>query len=223
MKAGGGWHASNAARLWHATTILLFLVLLATGAILHFAVPSLGRAGYTLVVRLHDIAGIAFSAVLVIYLVFVFASGYRVHYLPRWHGLGDRVRAQARWYLAGGSGSPPAAGEAAASRFNALQQLTYFLVVFLLLPLLVVSGLLYFLEVWGAGAADPALRAWRLGWLARIHEVSAFAGAAYLLVHAYMALGTATGRARLGFMFGGRAPAGTSGPPHDSERREKSP
>lgn len=172
-------------RLWHAMTALLFIVLTVTGVILHFTGPGFTPISYAAATTLHDVGGIALAVLYGLYLVFVFATGYWRHYIPAGHGLGRRVKAQVISYTAGTGRDEPAVAAIGETRFNALQQLAYLMVVFGLLPLLVVTGLLYL--YYPAYVPDAVLGLAGLWPVALAHYALGISGTAYLIIHVYMA------------------------------------
>ncbi len=191
-------------RLWHAMTALLFLVLTVTGVVLHFAGPGLTPIDYTLATKLHDVSGIALAILYGIHLILVFGSGYWRHYIPAHQGLWSRAKAQIIFYSIGlGRDEPRATTSPGESRFNALQQLTYLIVVFGLVPLLIVTGLLYL--YYPAYVPDEVLGLAGLWPVALAHYALGILGTAYLIIHIYMATVGPNVRSSLQLMTIGRA------------------
>jgi thiosulfate reductase cytochrome b subunit len=192
-------------RLWHAMTALLFLVLTVTGLVLHFAGPGLTPIDYAVATTLHDVSGIVLAVLYGIYLIFVFATGYWRHYIPARQGLWSRLKGQVVFYSIGlGREEPrataPPPGE---TRFNALQQLTYLMVNFGLLPLLIVTGLLYL--YYPGYVPDAVLGLAGLWPVALAHYALGILGLAYLIIHVYMATVGPNAGASLRLMTVGRA------------------
>jgi thiosulfate reductase cytochrome b subunit len=98
------------------------------------------------------------------------------------------------------------AGSTADSRFNVLQQLSYLVVVFALLPLIIVTGLLYL--YYPAFVPETVLGLAGLWPLALAHCALGILGAAYLVVHVYMATVGPNAGASLRFMTIGRISRG---------------
>lgn len=191
-------------RLWHGITALLFLVLTATGLVLHFAAPGFTPINYAAATTLHDVSGILLAVAYAIHLIVIFATGYWRHYIPAGQGLWRRVKSQVIFYAIGmGRDEPrttPPPGEA---RFNALQQLTYLMVIFGLLPLLIVTGLIYL--YYPAFVPEEVLGLAGLWPIALTHYALGILGTTYLIIHIYMASVGPNAGASLRLMTTGRA------------------
>jgi thiosulfate reductase cytochrome b subunit len=191
-------------RLWHWITAILFISLTITGAVLHFATPNFTLIDYAAATTLHDIGGILLAVFYGIYLLMLIGTGYWRQYIPARQGLWKRLMAQVAYYSTGMARDKPGnAVLAVGTRFNALQQLTYFFVVFGLLPLLVVTGLIYLYPQYvprevlvGLGGLWP---------VALAHYVVGILGAAYLIVHIYIATSSPDAGADFRLMTTGRA------------------
>ncbi len=169
-------------RIWHWLTAALFLVLTLTGIDLHFAdADSALIMDYGWANSLHDWTGLALSGIYVAFLVLALGTGYGRNYVPEWRGLGGEVRHQIGVYLRGGD---PQIG--AETRFNPLQRLSYLLIVFGVLPLLVVTGLIF---LYYPGIAPQRFMGMAGLWpIAQGHYLLAILGTAFLVVHIYMGL-----------------------------------
>ncbi len=179
-------------RLWHGTTALLFLLLLASGTVLHF-----GFGGYRTATVLHEWSGILLAASWIPHLVWLAVSGFGRRYRPvgempdAWSLLRAHLRAM-------GTGDP-LPGDAGEGEINRLRAIAYRSVLYLLTPLLILTGLLYL--------APERLPQRLLGlagtWpVALAHHLLAVAVFLFLLAHLFMlAFGPAPGR-RLRRIFG---------------------
>jgi thiosulfate reductase cytochrome b subunit len=190
-------------RLWHGLTALLFVVLTLTGVVLHFAAPGLTVIDYAVATSLHDISGILLAVFYGIHLIFLFGTGYWRHYLPARQGLWRRVKEQVVHYSIGlGRDEPRVAPSPGQARFNALQQLAYLIVVFGLLPLLIVTGLLYL--YYPAYVPNTVLGLAGLWPVALVHYAAGILGTIYLMVHIYLATVGPNAGASLRLMTVGR-------------------
>jgi thiosulfate reductase cytochrome b subunit len=189
-------------RLWHWLTALSFILLTITGIILHFGSPGGAALSYDTATALHDVSGIFMSVLYGVHLVFMIGTGYWRHYIPRGEKLWARLKAQVVFYTAGLGRNGPYAGSTADARFNVLQQLSYLVVVFALLPLMIVTGLLYL--NYPAFVPETVLGLAGLWPLALAHYALGILGAAYLVVHVYMATVGPNAGASLRFMTIGR-------------------
>lgn len=181
-------------RLWHWATALLFLVLMVTGAGMHFARPGFPLS-FACARRLHEAAGILLAVAYLGYLGGLLASGRWRCYLPPRRGLLERWREQVTFYAVGavrGEAPPPAA--APGRPFNALQASIYCAVAFGLLPALVGTGVAY---LFPEAAPARVLGLAGLWPLALAHFGLAVIAVVFLLTHVYAATLGVDARARL--------------------------
>ncbi|MBF0125602.1 MAG: cytochrome b/b6 domain-containing protein [Magnetococcales bacterium] len=136
-------------RVWHWSNALAFLVLVTTGVSLHFAAPGAPLIPFNTARILHNLFGILLTAGWVGFVVGTLTSGNGRHYRPRFPGLAGRLLTQALFYGVGifrNAHHPfPATREA---KFNPLQQVTYLMVMFAAMPVLILSGLGFFFHDW---------------------------------------------------------------------------
>jgi len=172
-------------RLWHWASAVLILILVASGLSLHYAHPDALLIPFPVARQMHAVAGIALAACYVGFLVGNAASGNWRQYLACRPGFAARAWVQTRYYLwdifQGRPQPYPATSEV---KFNALQQIVYALVMYLALPVLAGSGLLFMFpevapdHVWGVDGLLP---------IAMTHYVTAFGVVMFVLGHAYLA------------------------------------
>lgn len=182
-------------RVWHWTNALLILILGVTGISVHFADPALPLVDFALAIRIHHVAGVTLVAAYLFFVVANIVSGNWWQFVPKPPGILKRLIAQARWYSCGifrGEPSPHVVTQDA--RFNVLQALTYWNVMYLLMPTVIVSGLLY---LYPEFAPDQLFGFDGLLPIAMLHYLAAAAILLFMLSHIY--LGT-TGRT-VGAMF----------------------
>jgi thiosulfate reductase cytochrome b subunit len=169
-------------RVWHWLQALAILLLMVTGIEIH--VTRTGIMDFALAVRAHNILGFIVIANAAFAALYHLASGEIRQYLPRPQGFFGQAIAQARFYLSGMFRAEGHPFEKRPDRkLNPLQQLTYLVILNLLLPLQVVTGLL----MWGAQEWPIVDRAFGgLAVLAPIHTLGAWMFAAFLLMHVYL-------------------------------------
>lgn len=172
-------------RLWHWGNALLIVGLAVSGVSLHFADPKLSLLEFSVAAAVHRFAGVALILFYVGFLVGNLSSGAWRRFLPQRSGLVSRCLAQARYYGWGrfrGEASP-AAASAGVPEFNALQAIVYCVILFVVLPVVVISGLVFL---------NPELAAGRFLGLsgllpvAVIHYVSAALIVAFMIGHVYL-------------------------------------
>ncbi|MDP2825705.1 MAG: cytochrome b/b6 domain-containing protein [Sulfuritalea sp.] len=131
-------------RLWHWTNALLIVTLTVTGISLHFADPKLPLVEFSLAARIHDIAGLALVAAYCFFVVANIVSGNWWQYVPKPPGILDRCMKQARWYLWGiFQGEPHPYPVTVEANFNAMQALIYWFIMYLAMPTLLLTGLIF--------------------------------------------------------------------------------
>jgi thiosulfate reductase cytochrome b subunit len=190
-------------RLWHWTTALSFILLAITGVILHFGAPAGVLMSYARATTVHDVSGIFMSVLYGAHVVFMLATGYWRQYVPGRQRFWARLKAQVIFYTAGAGRTGPYHEPGADSRFNVLQQLAYLIVACALLPLLIATGLLYL--YYPAFVPRTVLGLAGLWPLALAHYALAIVGAAYLVLHVYMATVDPDAGASLRLMITGRS------------------
>jgi len=163
-------------RFWHWGQALLVLALMVTGLELHGITSVIGFETSS---ELHHIGGFIWAALVVLIFTWVLTTGEWKQFVPDMAGIDGVLR----YYLYGvfvGEAHPHHMSPD--NKFNPLQRITYLLVLFVLVPLQVLTGLVYFFfpELRAAGVID------QIGVIAGIHTLCAYATIAFLIVHLYM-------------------------------------
>ena len=163
---------SKAVRCWHWGNALLFLMLLISGFLGHFAIGNI-----PLLVTLHQVCGFLLVACWIGFVLINLFSGNGVHYKVKTQGLIGRCIRQAQFYLFGimkGEAHPFSADEK--GKFNPIQQLAYLAVMYGMVPLLLITGLLcLYPEVAGYGY-----------WMLKLHLVLSVIALLFIVVHLYL-------------------------------------
>lgn len=176
-------------RFWHWLQAISIVVLLLTGLIIHR--PDLFTAfSFSAVVSLHNIL----AALLVINAALSFfyhlATERMQEYIPRPYGFFDDAIRQAKYYVSGiFRGEPHPFEKRPDDRMNAIQKLTYFGILNVLLPLQIVTGAL----MWGVQKWPEAAGALGgLPLLAPFHSLVAWLFASFIVGHVYLTTTGAT-------------------------------
>ena len=170
-------------RFWHWLQALAILGLLLTGLAIHLP-DLLAGARFPAMVRVHDVLGFVLLANAVFAAFYHLASGEIRQYLPRPRGFFSDAIAQLVYY---GRGifrhEPHPFAKSPEEKLNPLQKVTYLVILNVLLPLQLATGLL----MW-SGPRFPATTGWvgGLGVLAPVHALLAWLFAAFLLLHLYL-------------------------------------
>ena len=182
-------------RVWHWTNAALILTLGITGMSVHFADPDLPLVDFALAVRIHNTAGVLLVGTYLYFVIANIVTGNWWQFIPKPPGILQRIIRQAKWYGIGVfRGDPPPHEPSTDEHFNALQAVTYWNVMYLLMPVIIVSGLIY---LYPELAPDTLFGFDGLLPIALVHYLAAVALLLFLLSHIY--LGT-TGKT-VGQMF----------------------
>lgn len=172
-------------RIWHWLNAILFVVLILSGMSLHYAGSGDFLFSFEVAMISHNIAGIAVSFIYLFYFILNITSGNIKHYLPNLKNFITRSIKQARFYTFGiflGEPHPYHASEK--EKFNPMQQMAYFFVVFIGFPVIIVSGWLLMFpevapdEIFGMGGVWP---------MAMLHTVMGFFLTIFMFAHIYLA------------------------------------
>ncbi len=136
------YHYPLSIRLWHALNAICILVLIATGISMYYIDPDNKLIELSKTIKIHNIAGVILSFSYLIFFVANITTGNRKYYKMPPLGLGKRLIRQGRYYVIGkfkGEKKPyPITKE---RKFNPLQQLFYLIIMYVGVPLVIISGL----------------------------------------------------------------------------------
>lgn len=170
-------------RIWHWVQATAILLLLITGAEAHFP-GSFKVFGFTLSIYIHRVIGFLLLLNFLLGGFYHLSVGTIKQFFPRPRGFFDGLFLQARYYLIGYfKGEPHPFEKTPEHKLNPLQKLTYFLLLNILLPVQVLTGLL----MWGSVYFPETFKMFGgLPVLAPIHTLGAYLFVAFLIVHIYM-------------------------------------
>jgi thiosulfate reductase cytochrome b subunit len=165
-------------RFWHWTQALLILFLTLTGFEIH---GSLRFFGFEQAVRYHSTAAIALLILIVFAIFWHLTTGEWRQYIPT----GRFLRAQVEYYLVGiFRNAPHPTKKTALSKLNPLQKLVYLGLKALVIPVMVLSGLLYMFYRYPQRSDFPGFAG--LDSIALFHTAGAFLLVAFVVVHLYL-------------------------------------
>ena len=132
-------------RFWHWLQTFTIILLLLTGLVIHR--PDLfGMFSFRHMVTLHNLLAIILVANAALALFWHLASGQIRQFIPRPYGFFDQAIVQAKYYLQGiFKGKAHPFEKSYRKKLNPLQQITYFGLLNVLLPLQIITGAL----MWG--------------------------------------------------------------------------
>ncbi len=174
-------------RIWHWFNALVFFVLIVSGVSMQYSDTSSLLMPFQYAIVAHNICGILLSIIFLIYVIYNIKTKNYKHYIPNMKGMVPKMKLQARYYLYGVfKGEDHPFHSTTENKFNPLQQLTYFGIMFLAVPAIIISGyLLMFPElapeqIWGMGGVWPmALLHISVGFFLNLF----FVGHIYLATH----------------------------------------
>lgn len=203
-------------RSWHWINVGLFLILILTGISLHYSSTSELFIPFSVSIYLHNFCGSLLSANYLIFTVLNIRSGNWKQYIPKIEGFVSRSIKQIRYYIYGvfiGEDHPFHTG--IDHKFNPLQQVTYFSIMFFFMPLICISGwLLMFpelapVDVGGMGGVWP---------MAVLHSATGFFLSLFMFGHIYLATHGATVGANFKSMIDGYHEHDGPDDPHEAHK-----
>lgn len=167
-------------RFWHWTQAVLILFLAVTGFEVHGAITFFG---FEQAVAYHNIAAYALIVLIVFAMFWHFATGEWRQYVPTHR----HIREYLNYYLFGifrNEAHPTR--KTVLSKLNPLQKLVYFGLKTVILPLMLLTGLLYLLYRYPQRHGIEALNIDSLESIAVLHNIGAFLLIAFLIAHLYL-------------------------------------
>lgn len=166
----------NFERLWHWTQMMLVVCLCVTGFEIH---NSFQLFGYETAVRLHNTAGWAYSILTLFALFWLITSGEIKQWLPTFKMLKEQVI-----YYTNGIFRKEAhpIHKTPENKLNPLQRWVYFGLTLILIPLQIITGLVYMY----VGIAKDVLGLESIHGVALLHTLIAFLMLTFLAVHIYL-------------------------------------
>ena len=182
-------------RFWHWLQTIAIVTLLFTGLIIHR--PDIfGIFSFPYVVVVHNVLAALLVINAVMSLFYHLVSGEIRQFIPRPYGFLDDAILQAKYYLQGiFKGGEHPFEKVPQKKLNPLQQVTYFGILNVLLPLQIVTGaLMWGVQQWPqttglssqTGWFSPTMWFGGLPFLAPFHSFIAWTFAAFIVGHVYL-------------------------------------
>jgi len=167
-------------RFWHWTQAILIIFLGVTGFEIH---GSFRFFGYDQAVRYHDVAAWSFLVLIAFAMFWHFTTGEWRQYLPTRRNL----RAQAEYYILGiFRNVPHPTRKTVLSKLNPLQKLIYAGLKVLVIPVMVLTGLLYMFYRYPQRYEVISLNISGLQTVAVLHTLGAFLLVSFFAAHLYL-------------------------------------
>ncbi len=170
-------------RIWHWINAVLILLLIITGVQLRF--PGVNIFHYNHAALLHKIFGFVLAgSFLYWFLYYLITGGLNKHYLIHPRDLKSMLHQVVFYIFSIFKGAQNPFTPSAAEKFNPLQKVAYLSLMLILMPVIIVTGVLfsdivYFLNIINFIGGVKILDA--------VHVVTGYAFLLYLIVHLYMA------------------------------------
>ncbi|MGM0565274.1 MAG: cytochrome b/b6 domain-containing protein [Bacteroidota bacterium] len=167
-------------RIWHWAQAILIFFLGFTGFEVH---GSFTLFGFENAVAWHNIAAWAFIVLIGFAIFWHVSTDAWKQYVPT----AKNLKAQVEYYLTGiFRNAPHPTKKTVLSKLNPLQRLVYLGLKVLVIPVMVVSGLLYMFYRYPSGAEMKAIDMGGLELIALIHTAGAFMLVVFVIVHLYL-------------------------------------
>lgn len=167
-------------RFWHWIQALLIMFLALTGFEIH---SSYSLFGFETAVNLHNKAAWGFIVLIVFAIFWHITTGEWKQYIPTTKNL----KAQIEFYITGiFRNAPHPTKKTLLSKLNPLQRLVYLGLKILIIPVMVVSGLLFMFFRYPQSGMIKTVNIENLEIVALIHTLGAFLLITFLIVHLYL-------------------------------------
>jgi thiosulfate reductase cytochrome b subunit len=159
---------------------MLIIFLGVTGFEIH---GTINFFGYDQAVNYHNFASISLLVLIVFAIFWHFTTGEWKQYLPTWKNL----RAQAEYYVFGiFRNAPHPTKKTVLSKLNPLQKLVYAGLKAIVIPIMVLTGLIYMFYRYPQKYEVISLNISELQIVATLHTVGAFLLVAFFIAHLYL-------------------------------------
>lgn len=128
-------------RLWHALNAILIILLVITGISMQFTNPENPFIRFDIAVKMHNISGILLTLNYIVFVIGTFTTPNGRFYKLSLKGLIPRLIKQFTYYTFGIFKHEPTPFPVTKdSKFNPLQQFTYVAAMFMLVPIVIITG-----------------------------------------------------------------------------------
>ena len=164
-------------RVWHWLQGLLIMTLMVSGLEVH---GVFALFGYDRAVKVHNTAGLAWPSLFILFVFWALTTNQWRQFMP----VMGKVNTMIGYYIFGFfRGTPHPFPKRPEAKHNPLQRLAYLALATLLLPVQMITGILYLTyNMW----PEPGLGSLGLVPVAALHYFCAMLTIAFLIVHVYM-------------------------------------
>jgi thiosulfate reductase cytochrome b subunit len=128
-------------RLWHVLNAILIILLIISGVSMQYTDPANPFIRFDIAVKMHNISGIILTANYMFFLIGTIITPNGKYYKLTLKGLFPRLMKQFTYYTFGiFKHEKPPFPVTKESKFNPLQQFTYVIAMFMLVPIVIITG-----------------------------------------------------------------------------------
>lgn len=172
-----------AIRIWHLVNALCIIFLIITGISLQYTDPAYPFIRFDLAIKMHNYSGVLLSISYLLFIIANIISGNVKQYQFKIKGYINKLLKQAYYYSIGiFKGQKPPFPITTSNKFNPLQQFSYIVIMYMIVPVMVITGI---------GLLLPDLVPERIFWQVGIfiadifHIIGGFIISVFLFVHIY--------------------------------------
>lgn len=166
----------NYERYWHWAQFGAITTLVVTGFEIH---SSYELMGYERAVNIHNVAGWGYSILLMFTMFWMIVTGMYKQFLPTTKGLDKQFRFYSMGIM---KNEPHPTKKTPENKMNPIQRFTYFGLMWFLLPMQVLTGILYLY----INIAKDMFGVESIKWIALFHTLLAFMVVVFVIIHVYM-------------------------------------
>lgn len=167
-------------RFWHWSQALLIFFLMFSGFEIH---SSYEIIGFENAVKYHNVAAIALIILIIFAIFWHFTTGEWKQYIPT----AKNLKAQAAYYITGiFKNAPHPTRKSQLSKLNPLQRLVYLGLKIVLIPLMVITGILYLMYRYPQKGMIVSADMGSLETIAVLHTIGAFLLIVFVIAHLYL-------------------------------------
>ena len=172
-------------RIWHGIHALCILMLILSGAQIHWPDTVHLFGSFRSAIVAHNFFGIVVVFDFSLWLIYNLVTGRIKHYIPNKRDIPLGIIHQAKFYGYGiFRNEPHPYSPSVDEKFNPLQKMSYLQFMLLMMPLLLISGVLYLYPIYFASFIQLV---GGLKTIAIIHFIMAIIFSAFFVAHIYLA------------------------------------
>lgn len=167
-------------RFWHWTQAGLIFILVFSGFEIN---GSYALFGYQEAVNIHNLAALSLVILTTFAIFWHFTTGEWKQYIPT----SKNLKSQIDYYITGiFNNAPHPTRKTILSKLNPLQRLAYLSLKLILIPLMIITGIIYYFYRYSAGGQVYSLGLESIETVALLHTLGAYLLIAFVIGHIYL-------------------------------------